>query len=119
MTYSATLWHYNNVTSPLTRRQLVQLGATLRNARLKAGLSLDELGQLAGVSRQLVSRVEAGNPRGEIGRVAQIAAALGYRLSAVPRTRRAPSADQRAINDMLGRIRGDSSSTLGIEDDRD
>jgi len=95
----------------------LQLGVTLRNARLKAGLSQDELGELAGVSRQLVSRVEAGNPRGEIGRVAQIAAALGYRLSAAPRTSHAPSRDQQAVNELIGRLQGDITSNGRLQGD--
>ncbi|WP_069159692.1 helix-turn-helix domain-containing protein [Nocardia altamirensis] len=94
------------MTQPRTRRQLVQLGAMLRKARVEAGLTQEQLGELAGVSRQLVSRVEDGSARGEIGRVAQIATALGLRLVAVPASQRtAPSADQLAIQDMLSRIR--------------
>lgn len=100
------LRYYALMTQPRTRRQLVQLGATLRKARLDAGLTQDQLGELAGVSRQLVSRVEAGSPRGEIGRVAQIAGALGLRLVAAPGPQRAtPSRDQQAIQDVLSRIR--------------
>ena len=39
--------------APRTRRQLTQLGASLRRARNEAGLTQDQLGDLAGVSRQL------------------------------------------------------------------
>jgi len=94
------------MTQPRIRRQLVQLGAMLRKARLDAGLTQEQLGELAGVSRQLVMRVEAGSPRGEIGRVAQVAGALGLRLVVAPMSQRAAtSGDQQAIQDLLSRIR--------------
>jgi transcriptional regulator with XRE-family HTH domain len=121
-------WYHDKMTSPLVRRQLLQLGATLRKARLEAGLSQSELGALAGVSRQLIGRIEDGedgHPHGEIGRVAQIAAALGYRLAAVPRGNRAPSRDQQAVNDLIGRLQGrgvlsaDVTSVPNRQDDRD
>ncbi|MGQ4600458.1 helix-turn-helix domain-containing protein [Nocardia sp. R6R-6] len=99
------------MTQPRTRRQLVQLGAMLRKARLDAGLTQEQLGELAGVSRQLVSRVEAGSSRGEIGRVAQIAGALGLRLVATAVSQRTtPSRDQQAIQDLLSRIRRGENS---------
>ena len=78
--------YHDMMASPRIDRQLTQLGAALRNARIEAGLTQDELGDRAGVSRQLVGRVESGSARGEVGRVAQIASALGYRLTITPRT---------------------------------
>ncbi|WP_405166331.1 helix-turn-helix domain-containing protein [Nocardia sp. NBC_01499] len=93
------------MTQPRTRRQLVQLGAALRKARIDAGLTQDQLGELAGVSRQLVSRAETGSPRGEIGRVIQVVSALGLQLVAVPMSRRTTaSRDQQAIQDVFARI---------------
>ncbi|MFD6157648.1 helix-turn-helix transcriptional regulator [Nocardia sp. NPDC060256] len=93
------------MTQPRTRRQLVQLGAALRKARVDAGLTQDQLGELAGVSRQLVSRVETGSPRGEIGRVVDIASALGLQLVTVPTSpRTTTSRDQQAIQDVFARI---------------
>lgn len=89
-----------------TRRQLAQLGAALRRARLDAGLTQQQLARLAGISRQLVSRVEAGNPHGEVGGVVEVAAALGLRLTVAPKAQRAaPSEDQRAIQDLITRMR--------------
>jgi transcriptional regulator with XRE-family HTH domain len=98
------LWYYNFVTHPRIDRQLLQLGAELRNARIEAGLTQDELGARAGVSRQLVSRVEAGNPHGEVGRVAQVAAALGYRLAVVTRKPPKPTNDRRAVKAYLNQL---------------
>lgn len=89
---------------PRVDRQLMQLGAALRNARIEAGLTQDELGDRAGVSRQLVSRVESGSPRGEIGRVAQIAAALGHRLTITPRKSPKPTSDRKTVKEYLDEI---------------
>jgi HTH-type transcriptional regulator / antitoxin HipB len=102
----------------------MQLGAALRNARIEAGLTQDELGDRAGVSRQLVSRVESGSPRGEVGRVAQVAAALGYRLTIVPRKPPKPTSDRKTVKAYLDEINrlahtgfSDPPSEDGIADD--
>jgi transcriptional regulator with XRE-family HTH domain len=103
-----------SMTSPRIARQLTQLGATLRNARIEAGLTQDELGQRAGVTRQLVSRVESGNPRGEVGRVAQVADALGYRLTVAPRTPPKPTQDRQAVRAYLDRLNRPYIGSLGV-----
>ena len=59
---------------------LEKIGAALREARLAALLTQCEVGQRAGVSRQLVSRIEQGL-NGEIGAYAAVAAALQHRLA--------------------------------------
>lgn len=66
----------------VVREHLEQTGAGLRDARLAAGLTQGEIGQLAGVSRQLVSRIEQG-VNGEISAYAAVAAALQHRLTVV------------------------------------
>ncbi|MGV9801200.1 helix-turn-helix domain-containing protein [Mycobacterium sp. NPDC003449] len=92
------------MSQPRVDRQLMQLGAALRNARIEAGLTQDELGDRAGVSRQLVSRAESGSPRGEVGRVAQIATALGYRLTITPRKLPKPTSDRKTVKQYLDEI---------------
>lgn len=62
---------------------LAGLGSALRHARLQAGLTQSEVSRLAGVSRQLVSRIENGHPSGEIAAVVAVASALGQRLTVV------------------------------------
>jgi transcriptional regulator with XRE-family HTH domain len=112
-------WYHNFMSSPRVDRQLTQLGAMLRNARIEAGLTQDELGARAGVSRQLVSRIESGSPRGEVGRVAQVAFALGYRLTVVARTPPKPTQDRQAVKaylDQLNRQAHTSSSHFADED---
>lgn len=85
------------------REQLAQLGSQLRNARMAAQLSQDELGRRAGISRQLVSKVESGHPNGEISAVVAIANALDYRLTAVPAKQ--PNRGEQAALDLISRLR--------------
>jgi transcriptional regulator with XRE-family HTH domain len=83
--------------------QLAHIGAQLRNARLMAGLAQDEVGRRAGVSRQLLSRIESGHPHGEISAVVAVADALDYQLSVVPKT--VPSTGEQAALDLISRLR--------------
>jgi len=61
---------------------LETIGATLRDARLKEFRTQSEVGELAGVSRQLVSRIEQGC-NGEISAYIAVAAALRHRFALV------------------------------------
>ncbi len=59
--------------------QLARIGDQLRIARVKAYLTQGDVGQRAGVSRQLVSRIEQGF-NGEIRAYLAVAAALNHRF---------------------------------------
>lgn len=59
--------------------QLAAMGTQLRVARMKAYLTQSDVGQRAGVSRQLVSRIEQGC-NGEISAYVSVAAALNHRF---------------------------------------
>ena len=61
------------------QERLEKIGATLRDARLKEFRTQSEVGELGGVSRQLVSRIEQGC-NGEISAYVAVAAALRHRL---------------------------------------
>jgi transcriptional regulator with XRE-family HTH domain len=61
------------------RELLAQLGAELRFARIQANLTQAEVSARAGVSRQLVNRIEDGR-NGEISSFIAVATALGRRL---------------------------------------
>lgn len=61
------------------QEQLEQIGAQLRIARVKQYWTQSDVGQRAGVSRQLVSRIEQGC-NGEISAYVAVAAALNYRF---------------------------------------
>ena len=66
----------------LVGKNLEVIGAALRDARVNAMRTQSEIGQLAGVSRQLVSRIEQGC-NGEISAYIAVAAALQYRLTLI------------------------------------
>jgi transcriptional regulator with XRE-family HTH domain len=51
------------------RDYLAALGAQLHAARTNAGITQGEVAARAGVSRQLVARIEAGHPTGEVAAV--------------------------------------------------
>ncbi|MFK5647988.1 helix-turn-helix domain-containing protein [Ornithinimicrobium sp. LYQ121] len=60
------------------------LGAAVRRARREAGFSQQALADRAGVSRQWLSRMEAGKgPSAELGKVLDVLAALGLAVDLV------------------------------------
>ena len=61
------------------QEQLEQIGAQLRIARIKQYWTQSDVGERAGVSRQLVSRIEQGC-NGEISAYVAVAAALNHRF---------------------------------------
>jgi len=64
-------------TSPATRRELRTLGARLRAARLRRELPQQLVADRASVTRQLVARIEKGDPGVAIGSYAMVLQALG------------------------------------------
>jgi HTH-type transcriptional regulator/antitoxin HipB len=65
-------------------RTVRDVGAAVRRARGEAGLSQQALADRAGVSRQWLSRVEAGKgPSVEMGKVLDVLAALGLAIDLV------------------------------------
>lgn len=82
--------------------RLAQIGAQLRNARLTAGLSQSEVAARAGVTRQLVSRIETGHPAGEVGALIAVAAALDYQIEAKPP--RPPNRGEQAALELIERL---------------
>ena len=73
---------YRDIVTDEVLEILEKIGAALREARLKVFLTQGEVGQMAGVSRQLVSRIEQGF-NGEISAYVAVAAALHHRLAIV------------------------------------
>ena len=61
------------------------IGAAIRTRRKQLGMTQLDLAQIAGLQRQTISRVEAGNGAVTIATVARIAAVVGLDLMAVPR----------------------------------
>ena len=59
---------------------LTLLGALLRAARIEKKMGTRELAERAGISRDLLYRIEKGDPRCEIGVAFELAAILGVAL---------------------------------------
>jgi HTH-type transcriptional regulator/antitoxin HipB len=62
-------------------RSAEQLGMTIRLRRKEKGLSQNSLAELLGVERKWVLRLEAGNPKAELGLVLKTLNALNLRAS--------------------------------------
>ena len=62
-------------------RSAEQLGALIRLKRKEKNLSQAALAQMLGVERKWVLRLEAGNPRAELGLVLKALGTLGIRIS--------------------------------------
>jgi y4mF family transcriptional regulator len=53
------------------------LGVRLRQRREHLGMTQAHVADLAGISRQLLVRIESGHPRAELGKVMAVVRALG------------------------------------------
>jgi HTH-type transcriptional regulator / antitoxin HipB len=63
-------------------RTPTDLGALIRDRRIKLGLDQRSLASKVGVSRQWIVEVEKGKPRAEIGLLLRTIDALGIQLAA-------------------------------------
>ncbi len=66
--------------SRTSQQALRLLGALLRAARIEKKMGTQALAERAGISRDLLRRIEKGDPRCEIGVVFELAAILGVTL---------------------------------------
>ena len=62
-------------------KSVPDLGIALRAARKAAGVRLDDLADMAGVSKQFVSDVEYGKQTVQLGLVLKLLAEMGLHLS--------------------------------------
>ncbi|MCI6982262.1 MAG: helix-turn-helix domain-containing protein [Akkermansia muciniphila] len=69
----------NHISTP------AEWGQLIRARRKQAGLSIDELASMLGLSPRFLSEVERGKPGASIGRVLQICAALGLLITITPK----------------------------------
>ena len=67
-------------------RTVNELGATIRRMRQQRGWTQDDLAVRAGISRRTLVALEGGNPRGEIGIVVRVIAALDRELAVTERS---------------------------------
>lgn len=68
------------INSPYSRDALALLGQLIREGRVARRLSAAELSERAGISRQLLHRIERGDPRCAIGAVFEAATIVGVTL---------------------------------------
>lgn len=96
----------------LIREDLEQLGSQLRYARRQLGLTQAEVGRRAGISRQLVNRIEAGH-NSEIAAVVAIANILDRRvrlIGTVP-----PSEGKKAAMELIAQLRNNGKPEVDRE----
>jgi len=80
-------------THPKARRQIEALGARLRAARLRRGMTQEALAERVGVSIPTLGKLEAGDPSTSLATVLRALTVLGL----------ADGIDQLAAEDALGR----------------
>lgn len=80
-------------------RTVNELGAAIRRARKRRGWTQGDLAVRAGISRRTLVAIEGGNPRGEIGIVLRVIAALDRELTVTERS-------GGRGDDLLGHMRG-------------
>lgn len=81
------------LTHPKARRQIEALGARLRAARLRRGMTQQALAERVGVSIPTVGKLEAGDPSTSLATVLRALVALGL----------GDDIDRLAADDRLGR----------------
>lgn len=62
---------------------LTGLGRRLRSARESRGMTLDQVSELAGLSKAHLSRLESGERQASIGALVDLSTALGVRISSL------------------------------------
>lgn len=80
-------------------RTVNELGVAIRRTRKQRGWTQDDLAVRAGISRRTLVALEGGNPRGEIGIVVRVIAALDHELAITERS-------SGRGDDLLGHIQG-------------
>src|SRR5713101_1108995 len=87
-------------------RNAEQLGMTIRLKRKEKGLSQNRLADLLGVERKWVLRLEAGNPKAELGLVLKTLNALSLRAFLSDEDRPLSREDRDVPNSRLDEVFG-------------
>lgn len=85
--------HANSASILTKESETARLGAQIRQRRKKLALTQQELAEIAGVSTRSVHALENGKSTLQVGKLADVADALGLKLMLAPRE---ASADDRA-----------------------
>ena len=64
---------------------LENIGVAIRTRRKRLGMTQQDVAEIAGLQRQTISRVEAGNDAVAVATVARVAAVVGLDLLVRPR----------------------------------
>src|SRR3989440_589407 len=87
-----------------TLRSAEHVGMTIRLKRKEKGLSQTKLAELLGVERKWVLRLEAGNPKAELGLVLKALNALSLRASLSDEDRPLSRGDRQASTSRLDEV---------------
>jgi len=68
-----------------TANTIKTIGAAIRTRRKRIGMTQQDVAEIAGLQRQTISRVEAGNNAVAVATVARVAAVVGLDLLVTPR----------------------------------
>lgn len=68
-----------------TANTIKNIGATIRARRKQIGMTQQDVAEIAGLQRQTISRVEAGNNAVAVATVARVAMVVGLDLLVTPR----------------------------------
>lgn len=94
-------------------RTPLELGAFLRDLRMKRGLDQGTLARQVGVSRQWIIEIEKGKPRAPIGLVLRTLGVLGVSLDVEDtrgaRTRKSAQKNADLVDQVLNRLRDKKS----------
>jgi HTH-type transcriptional regulator / antitoxin HipB len=74
-----------------------QLGAIVRNARKKLGLTQSELGERTGLRQETISLIENGNPATKLDTLLNLLAVLGLEFQITARSRQRDN-----VEDLIG-----------------
>lgn len=68
-----------------TANTIKNIGAAIRTRRKRIGMTQQDVAEIAGLQRQTISRVEAGNNAVAVATVARVATVVGLDLLVTPR----------------------------------
>jgi y4mF family transcriptional regulator len=88
-------------------RTPTDLGALIRDRRIKLALDQRALAQKVGVSRQWIVEVEKGKPRAEVGLVLRTIDALGIQLMTEEEAKKRHTAPAVDIDSIVAAARGE------------
>ncbi len=82
-------------------RTPTDLGAIIRDSRIKLGLDQKSLADRIGVSREWIVEIEKGKPRAHIGLVLRALNALGIAVDAQPETAPPKESSARSVDTQI------------------